>query len=126
MVMYFFELSFRGLAAIPVLPSNLCLDLLPGTMARIAQPTETPTALGGGLPAGPGVLAGPATALCEELWPNMRSKAVLVDVVVVDGLDAEASPAVGQTASGIKDTFSPPVHLVGWVRYRRSRSPPAL
>lgn len=105
MVMYFLELSSLGVIATPVLPSNLCFDLLPGTMARIAEPAEIPAAWAGGR------AADPATELCVELWPKMRSKRVLVEVVVVAGLDAEASPAVGKTVSGIKDTFSPPYSL---------------
>lgn len=105
MVMYFLELSSLGVTATPVLLSNLCFDLLPGTMARMAEPAETPAAWVEGR------AAEPATELCAELWPKMRSKRVLVEVVVVAGLDAEASPAVEKTVSGIKDTFSPPNSL---------------
>lgn len=101
----FLELSSLGVTAIPILPSNLCLDLLSCAMARIVEPTESPNVLAEEWP------AGPATALCAALWPSMRSKRVHIDVVVVEGPDAEASPAVGQTASEIKDTFSPPNSL---------------
>lgn len=45
--MYFLETSPHGLIASPVFASNHCFDLLSGTVARIAEPTETPTALTG-------------------------------------------------------------------------------